>query len=111
MTFAPTPGQQYFTSQKDWGLNPSGGVSIEATPALQPGIESLLYAEYTSLKLTPRPYDVGPHVYIGPTLLSQFGRLWWSVGAYARASDTKHTLQPGEAYGNYWVRSVIGYEL
>jgi hypothetical protein len=103
--------EYYFTSQKDWVLNPSAGVSIEATPAIQPGIESFLYAEYTSPKITPRPYDLGPHVYVGPTLLSQFGRLWWSVGAYARVTDTKHTLQPGEAYGNYWVRSVIGYEL
>jgi hypothetical protein len=54
--------EYYFTSQKDWVLNPSGGVSIEATPAVQPGVESFLYAEYTSPKLTPRPYDLGPHV-------------------------------------------------
>jgi hypothetical protein len=103
--------EYYFTSQKDWVLNPSGGVSVEATPAIQPGVEAFLRSEYTSPKITPRPFDLGPHVYVGPTLLSQFGRLWWAVGAYARVTDRSHTLQPGESYGNYWVRSVIGYEL
>jgi hypothetical protein len=92
-------------------LNPSGGVSIEATPAVQPGVEAFLRSEYTSPKITPRPFDLGPHVYVGPTLLSQFGRLWWAVGAYARVTDHSHTLATGEAYGNYWVRSVVGYEL
>jgi len=103
--------EYYFNSQQDWVLNPSAGVSLEATPAIQPGVEAFLRAEYTSPKITPHPYDLGPHVYLGPTLLSQFGRLWWVVGAYARVTDHSHTLTIGEAYGNYWVRSVIGYEL
>lgn len=103
--------EYYFTNQKDWVINPSAGVAIEATPAIQPGVEAFLRSEYTSPKVTPRPFDLGPHVYVGPTLLSQFGRLWWSVGAYARVTDTKHTMQPGETYGNFWVRSVFGYEL
>ena len=66
---------------------------------------------WTSPKITPRPYDLGPHVYVGPTLLGQFGRLWWAGGAYARLTDHSHTLGAGEAFGNYWVRSVIGYDL
>jgi hypothetical protein len=103
--------EYYFNSQKDWVLNPSLGASVEATPAIQPGIEAFLRSEYTSPKITPRPFDLGPHVYVGPTLLSQFGRLWWAVGAYARVTDHSHTLAAGEAYGNYWVRSVFGYEL
>ena len=103
--------EYYFTSQKDWVLNPSAGVSVEATPAIQPGVEAFLRAEYTSPRITPRPYDLGPHVYVGPTLLSQFGRLWWTLGAYARVTDHSHTLREAETYGNYWVRSVIGYEL
>jgi hypothetical protein len=103
--------EYYFTSQKDWVLNPSAGASLEATPAIQPGIEAFLRSEYTSPKITPRPFDLGPHLYVGPTLLSQFGRLWWAVGAYARVTDHSHKAQPGETFGNYWVRSVIGYEL
>jgi hypothetical protein len=103
--------EYYFSSQKDWVLNPSAGVSVEATPAVQPGVESFLWSEYTSPKVSPRPFDLGPHVYVGPTLLSQFGRLWWNLGAYARVTDTSHKMQAGEAYGNFWVRSVIGYEL
>ena len=50
-------------------------------------------------------------MYVGPTLLGQFGRLWWAGGAYARLTDHSHTLSAGEAFGNYWVRSVIGYDL
>jgi hypothetical protein len=103
--------EYYFNGQKDWVLNPSLGASIEATPAVQPGVEAFLRSEYTSPKITPRPYDLGPHIYVGPTLLSQFGRLWWTVGAYARVTDHSHTLRVGEAYGNYWVRSVVGYDL
>jgi len=103
--------EYYFSNQKDWVLSPSAGLAFEASPSIQPGVEAFLRAEYTSPEVTPRPFDLGPHVYVGPTLLSQFGRLWWSVGAYARVTDTQHTLQPGETYGNFWVRSVFGYEL
>jgi hypothetical protein len=103
--------EYYLNSQKDWVLNPSLGASVEATAAIQPGVEAFSRSEYTSPKIAPRPFDLGPHVYVGPTLLSQFGRLWWAVGAYARITDQSHKLQPGESYGNYWVRSVVGYEL
>jgi hypothetical protein len=106
-----TPGVRQTSSQQDWVLNPSAGVSVEATPAIQPGVESFLYAEYTNPSATPRPFGLGPHLYVGPTLLSQFGRLWWNVGAYARVTDTAHQLQPQDTFGNFWVRSVIGYEL
>jgi hypothetical protein len=106
-----TPGVHSASSQQDWVLNPSAGVSVEATPAIQPGVESFLWSEYTDPKISPRPFDLGPHLYVGPTLLSQFGRLWWNVGAYARVTDTAHRLLPGESFGNFWVRSVIGYEL
>ncbi len=103
--------EYYFVPQQDWVLNPSAGVAVEATPAIQPGVESFMIAEYSHPKITPRPFEQGPHVYVGPTLLSQFGRLWWSLGAYARVTDTNHTLQPVDSYGNFWVRSVFGYEL
>jgi hypothetical protein len=92
-------------------LNPSAGVGFEVTPKFQPGFEGFLRSEYTSLALPSRPFELGPHVYLGPTILSQFGKVWWSVGAYARVTDTAHTLAIGEAFGNFWLRSVIGIEL
>ena len=103
--------EYYFTSEKDWVLNESAGVTVEITPAFQPGLEAFVRAEYTSPKITPRPFNLGPHLYVGPTVLSQFGRLWWTVGAYARLTDHSRSQQVGDTYGNYWLRSVVGYDL
>ena len=85
--------------------------AVEITPAFQPGLEAFVRAEYTSPKITPRPFNLGPHLYVGPTVLSQFGRLWWTVGAYARLTDHSRSQQVGDTYGNYWLRSVVGYDL
>jgi hypothetical protein len=61
--------------------------------------------------ISPRPSALGPHHYLGPTLLLQQGALWWTTGVYLRLSDRAHTLQIGEAFGSLWARSVLGVEL
>jgi hypothetical protein len=50
-----------------------------------------------------------------------FGKLWWSFGAYGRVTDTSHGLAQmqedlraglgNEVYGPVWFRSMIGYNL
>jgi hypothetical protein len=100
----------YFDGHRDFVLDPSGGLTIEATPAIQPGIEWWMRAEYPEEHPpSPRPFGLGPHQYIGPALLLQMGSLWWTNGVYVRVSDFRHQLQPGEAFGKLWIRSVIGY--
>jgi hypothetical protein len=104
----------YNGREHDFVANPSLGVTFEPTPAIQPGIEAWMHGEWDENEKGPeqaRPFELGPHVYVGPALLLQFGRLWWSNGFYFRTTDRSHTLTPGESYGNYWLRTVIGIGL
>ncbi len=97
---------------RDFVLNPSAGVTFEPVPQLKPGLETWMEGEWPEIHAPkPRPFALGPHVYVGPTLLWQVGRIWWSNGVYVRATDRNHTLEPGEAFGNVWVRTVIGIGL
>jgi hypothetical protein len=101
----------YYDSDLDLVLTPSGGVTFEVTPAIQPGIEWWMRAEFPlENPPSPRPFGLGPQHYVGPALLVQMGPLWWTNGVYLRVSDFNHTLTPGETpFGPIWVRSVIGY--
>jgi hypothetical protein len=56
-------------------------------------------------------FGLGPALYVGPAVMYNFGKLWWAVGAYARVTDTGHTLQDGEPYGHAFFRTMIGYNL
>jgi len=96
---------------EDVVVNPTLGATYEITPSIHVGLDSWMRAEYPSDAPANRPYTLGPHVYAGPALLMDFGRVWWTVGAYGRVTDTDHLMQPGEPYGKVWVRSMIGYSL
>jgi hypothetical protein len=101
----------YYDGAEDNVLNPSAGVTFELSPSIQPGIEWWMRAEYPEQEVSPRPFALGPHHYLGPTLLLQLGALWWTTGVYLRLSDRAHTLVIGEGFGSLWVRSVVGVEL
>lgn len=104
--------EMYFDGRRDRVLAPSAGLTFETSASVQPGIEWWMDAEYPE-KDPPakRPFALGPHHYVGPALLLQFGRIWWTTGLYVRASDTRHTLQPGEGFGNVWARTIVGIGL
>ncbi len=102
----------YRNNQRDFVLNPSAGVTFEPIPQLQPGLETWVAGEFPeNHRPKTRPFELGPHVYVGPTLLWQVGRIWWSNGVYVRATDRNHTLAAGESFGNVWARTVIGIGL
>jgi hypothetical protein len=102
----------YYDGRHDLVFNPSAGLSFEATPSIQPGIEWWMRAEYPEENPpSPRPFGLGPHHYIGPVVLLQFGRLWCTTGVYFRVSDQDHDLQLGEGFGNFWARTVLGFGL
>ena len=102
----------YFSHQQDIVLNPSAGATYEVTPKLSLGIDSFLRGEYPQNPPPPaRTFGLGPEYYIGPAVMLGFGKLWWSVGAYARVTDIDHKMEPGEVYGKTWFRSMIGYNL
>lgn len=102
----------YFSGQREWVLNPSLGATYEVTPSLHIGVDSWLRGEYpTNPKPATRTFGLGPQAYVGPAVMVNFGKLWWAVGTYVRVTDFSHELQPGEAYGPVYVRSMVGYDL
>jgi hypothetical protein len=96
------------SSQQDWVLNPTLGVTYEVTPAFHPGVEGWMRAEFPDPAPAARTFNLGPAVYVGPTAMIDFGNLWWSTGAYLRATDVGRVLQPGDAFGSVWIRTVVG---
>lgn len=102
----------YYSHQRELVLNPSAGVTYEVSPSFHVGLDTWLRGEYPRNPRPPRRvFGLGPAVYVGPAVMTNFGKLWWAVGAYARVTDPSHDLQPGEPYGPIYVRSMIGYEL
>ncbi len=102
----------YFNKQRELVLNPSLGATYEVTPSLHVGLDSWLRGEYpTNPKPASRTFGLGPHAYVGPAVMYNFGKLWWSTAIYTRVTSFSHDLQPGEPYGPLYIRSIIGYDL
>jgi hypothetical protein len=102
----------YFTGQRELVLNPSLGATYEITPRLHVGIDSWLRGEYPrNPPPSTRTFGLGPQAYVGPAVMTNFGKLWWAVAAYVRVTEPSHHLQIGEPYGPIYVRSMIGYDL
>lgn len=99
----------YYDGRAEWVLNPTLGATVAATANLHLGVEGWLRAEYP--KATPRAFNQGPHAYVGPTILFDWGKLWWSTGVYFRATDTKRAVEVGDSFGHVWARTIVGLSL
>jgi hypothetical protein len=97
-----------YAGENAWVLNPTLGATYQVTPGFHPGFEAWMRSEYADQQPTPRPYSFGPHIYLGPTMSFNFGKIWWSVGGYVRATDFGRVMNPGDPFGNIWLRTVIG---
>jgi hypothetical protein len=92
-------------------LNPTTGLTYQATPTLHPGVEYWARGELGTVGDSPvEVVNRRVHHFLGPTVHVNFGKLWWTFGIYADLSNLK-TPQPAEAYGPCWVRSVLGLNL
>jgi hypothetical protein len=92
-------------------LNPTTGITYQVTPTFQPGIEYWARGELGTVG--DSPVDVinnRIHHFLGPTVHLDFGKLWWTAGVYADLNNVNRP-QPGEVYGSFWVRSVLGLSL
>ena len=98
----------YFENKRDWVLNPTAGITYQVSPTVTPGIEYWMRVEFPDPAPSPRPFNVGPHQFVGPTLMLNLGRLWWTSGVYVRLNEFGRSLQPGDAFGSVWFRTVIG---
>jgi hypothetical protein len=86
-------------------VNPTAGFVYQVTPVFQPGLEYWARGEFGTADESDRI-----HHFLGPTLHFNFGKLWWSLGAYADLSRAS-IPQPGDIYGPLWVRTVLGLSL
>ncbi|HWL85669.1 MAG TPA: hypothetical protein VNO21_07695 [Polyangiaceae bacterium] len=92
-------------------VNPTAGFVFEATPTFQPGVEYWARGEIVPTGDGDQAHEnARVHHFVGPTVHLNFGKLWWSLGAYVHLNDT-NTPNPGDAYGPLWFRSVLGLEL
>jgi hypothetical protein len=101
----------YYQPEKSLVLNPTLGATYEITPSVHLGAEGWMRVEFPSPAPHPRPYELGPAGYVGPAVLLNFGKLWWSTGLYARVSDVDHRMDAGEPFGPLWARTIVGFEL
>jgi hypothetical protein len=100
-----TPGNEV-----DWVANPTLGATYQLTPVVHLGVEGWMRGEWPGSN-PPRTFSLGPHEYVGPTFMFDFGRIWWSTGAYLRLDDIEHQMAPLDNYGPVWVRTIIGFGL
>jgi hypothetical protein len=100
--------EYYFANRRDWVINPTLGITYQVTAAIHPGLEYWMRAEFPDPAPSPRPFNVGPHHLAGPTMMVNFGKVWWSTGVYVRFDDFGRSLQPGDAFGPIWARTVVG---
>ena len=101
----------YFNGNREWVFQPTLGLSWEISPSIRPGLEGFVRVEFPDAKPPQRAFNLGPHTYVGPVMMVAIGSLWWTTGVYARLTDRRHTLEPGDAFGNVWVRTVVGVGL
>jgi hypothetical protein len=92
-------------------VNPTAGLAVQVTPTFHPGFEYWARGELGTVGDTPVDrINNAVHHFLGPTLHLNFGKLWWSLGAYLDLNNVD-TPQPGEIYGPLWVRTVLGLSL
>jgi hypothetical protein len=96
--------------QFDWVANPTLGAVYQVTPVVHLGVEGWMRGEWPYGNPS-RTFSLGPHEFVGPTFMFNFGRIWWSTGAYLRVDDISHTMEPLDNYGPVWVRTIIGFGL
>jgi len=109
--------ENFDSHQGDWVINPTLGLTYQVTPVFHPGIEGWMRAEFPDSNPHPRPFNLGPVAYAGPTMMFDFGNFWWSTGVYLRATEASRPLFDGgavgstttaDAFGHVWVRMIIG---
>lgn len=97
----------YYSGSQEVVFNPSAGVTYQVAPLFHPGLEYWVRAELP-IGAPRTGFNRGPHHYVGPAMMFNFGRAWWSAGAYYRLSDIGHQLEPGDAFGPLWFRTIVG---
>lgn len=104
----------YFRGDRELVLNPTLGMTYQVTPTFHFGIDSWMRKELVldrSTRDQGGSFNRQAHVYAGPGVLFNFGRVWWANAVYARIDELGRTMNPGDGFGNVWFRSILGVEL
>jgi hypothetical protein len=101
----------YYDGRADWVLHPTAGVTYEVTAPFHPGVEYWMQAEFPDDPPAKKPFNDGPHHFLGPTAMLNFGKLWWTTGVYWRLNESSRTVAIGDNVGHIWARTVIGLSL
>ena len=102
----------YYAGEQEWVFAPTLGLTFEPNPSLSVGLESFLNAEFgAEEELAAESFNASPQVYVGPTGMYQWKRLWLSAGAYVRATEFDRLAQDGDRFGRFWVRGIVGLEI
>jgi len=92
-------------------VNPTAGVAYEVSPTFQPGVEFWARGQLKATGESEQDRENSRvHYFVGPTTFINLGRLWMSAGLYFNA-NTMRRPEPGDAYGPFWFRSILGMDL
>lgn len=110
--------ESYYSGRQEWVLAPTGGISWEVKPWLNLGVEYWSHGETGAAapvvgaeSQSAAQFNQQFHSYVGPAVMLQFKRLWWSVGGYVRLDTPTRAAEVGDQYGLFWIRSVIGIDI
>lgn len=105
----------YWDGRREWVLNPTFGFQYQVTPSFFPGIEAWMRYEIDAggeeEEEREASFNVGPHVYVGPTMMVDWGRFFLTTGLYFRTTEVGRTPQIGDNFGAMWYRLIIGFQI
>jgi hypothetical protein len=91
-------------------INPTFGGTYQITPVFHLGGEYWARGVYGPKGSDLDQRNEALHHFLGPVVHLNFGKLWWTSGLYANLNDSTKP-QPGESYGPWWFRTVLGVDL
>jgi hypothetical protein len=94
-------------------INPTIGATYQLDPKLFLGIEYWARGQVSppSGLDDVDAFNAKVHHFLGPAVSMMFGKVWLSVGVYARLDELSRSSMVGDQYGKIWVRSVLGLDL
>jgi hypothetical protein len=102
--------EQGYSGGSETELNPSGGFDVQVVPSLMIGAEYWLHAAL-GVDEDDAEFAEQAHHYVGPTVMWQGERLWWSAAPYIRLDSWDRAGEPGDEYGHVWFRTAVGIDL
>ncbi|MFO0722456.1 MAG: hypothetical protein U1E65_01655 [Myxococcota bacterium] len=103
----------YFSGESEWVLHPTAGVVYAFSPNFSLGLEYWMQAEF-GVDAGGDPieaFNQAPHHFLGPTVMLNFGKLWWALAPYLRLDDLGKPSEVGQELGHVFIRTVLGIEL